>query len=150
MRLANGKILTTIASGTVLILVGTTIASGSDDHEQRLQSRSNLVPLERVMTNVIAQRRGDVIKHELERKRSGYVYEIKTVDAQGAVWELVYDAQTGRLLNVEPSDDVAQRYYGRSHDGRSHDDESNDHVSRNEDDESDDRIARHHYQYNQY
>ncbi len=145
MRLANGKILTTIASGTLLIAVGTTIASGSDYEEQRFQSRSNLVPLERVMTNVIAQRRGHVIKHELERKRSGYVYEIKTVDDQGIVWEMAYDAQTGKLLKIEPSEDVAERYYGRSRDSRSHDDKSNEHFSRSEDGESDDRIARRHY-----
>ncbi len=145
MRLTNGKILTTIATGTLLIAIGTTMASGSDDEEQRFQPRSNLVPLERVMTNVIAQRRGHVIQHELQRKRSGYVYAIKTVDPQGIVWEMAYDAQTGKLLNLEPSDDVAQRDYSRSHDGRSHDDKSNDHVSRSEDDKSDDRIARRHY-----
>jgi uncharacterized membrane protein YkoI len=150
MKLAKDKVLTTMVSGTLLIAVGTTIASGSDYEERRLQSRANLVPLETVMTNVIAQRRGHVIKHELERKDAGYVYEIKTVDDQGIVWEMAYDAQTGKLLNLEPSEDVAQRYYGRSrddrsHDGRSHDDESNDHVSRSEDDKSDDRIARRHY-----
>jgi uncharacterized membrane protein YkoI len=39
-----------------------------------------------------------VLEVELEEEQGHYIYEIELLDARGRVWNLEFDARTGRLV----------------------------------------------------
>ena len=78
-----------------------------DDDKQREHDairealqRGEALPLVRILA--IAQQAvpGDVIEVELERKRSGLIYEIKVLTGTGRVREVKIDARTGVISTV--------------------------------------------------
>lgn len=81
-------------------------AAASDDHEyaKALRDKGEVLPLEQVLAKARQHYPGRVIETELERKRAGYVYEIKIAGDDGTVRELKYDARTAELLKEERKD----------------------------------------------
>lgn len=84
-----------------LPLIGTTVAADEHDRARALREAGTILPLERILENVRADRPGRVIEAELERRDGALAYEIEVVDDDGVVWELWYDAGDGTLIESE-------------------------------------------------
>ncbi len=71
-----------------------------DDHNivKKLKESGDILPLEIIIKKATAKHPGRVIEAELEEKPGGYIYEIEILDKSGVVWELIYDAKTGKFL----------------------------------------------------
>ncbi len=89
-----------IISSGLLAAVGGTFASSETEYT-RTGVDQDLIPIEQIIEQTKQDYAGRVIETELERKRSGYVYEIKIMDNSGAVTELKYNAKSGELLRTE-------------------------------------------------
>jgi uncharacterized membrane protein YkoI len=63
--------------------------------------RGEMRPLSEIEALVKDSLPGAVIKTEIERKREGWIYEFKTLDAAGRRSDVNVDAVTGRILKVE-------------------------------------------------
>ncbi len=79
------------------------LAHDERDHDlaRRLHREGAIVSLEAVVAAAQRLRPGDILEVELERKRGRYIYEVEILDREGWVWELRFDAGTGRLLKEE-------------------------------------------------
>ena len=71
------------------------------DRAKQLMESGDIVPLENILKTSRDTHPGKVLEVELETERDKLVYEIEILDTQGIVWELKYDAYTGKLLNTE-------------------------------------------------
>lgn len=58
------------------------------------------VPLETLLKDALQRVPGEVIDVELDEAE----YEIEVLDDDGVVWELEYDARTGKLQDMERDD----------------------------------------------
>jgi uncharacterized membrane protein YkoI len=81
-------------------------AQADDDRAmaRKLHASGEILSLESILEKARAQKAGEVLEIELDRKGSAYVYEIEILDASGQVWELEFDAKTGHLLKTEQDD----------------------------------------------
>lgn len=69
-----------------------------DRARQAVQS-GQILPLNKVLTQVEAQHPGQVLEVELEQKGGRWLYEIKVIDATGQMMRLHVDATTGAILS---------------------------------------------------
>lgn len=90
----------------------TSWASDRDDHNQARAAveSGQVLPLKTVLAHLERQRPGNVLEVELERKGSGWVYEIKLLEANGQLARIKLDAKTGQILSAKggkgaPTDD---------------------------------------------
>lgn len=63
--------------------------------------RGEILSLAQILAIVDRQTAGDVIEVELERKKSGFIYEVKLLTPAGEVRKLKLDAGDGTLLKSE-------------------------------------------------
>ena len=80
------------------LFTGAGYAAERQDEAKKLKDRGTILPLEQVLRQARDDRPGRVVETELEKRHSGYVYEIKIVDEQGIVHEMKYDARSGERL----------------------------------------------------
>ena len=68
------------------------------DHDRalKLRERGDIVPLEGVVRQAREIQPGTIIEVELEEEHKRLLYEVEVLDAQGVVWELEFDARTGK------------------------------------------------------
>jgi len=92
------KTLTALLAAALLAGCGAGFAFEDHDEAKKLKDAGTILPLEQVLRQARRDRPGRVVETELEKKRGGYVYEIKIVDEQGVVHELEYDARSGGQL----------------------------------------------------
>ena len=85
------------------LLLWSLAAGPSADHEAafELAREGRILPLERILEQQRRDRPGRILEVELERENGSLVYELELLDAHGRVWELYYDAVSGRLLETE-------------------------------------------------
>ena len=77
-------------------------ANASDHLEARaLVEAGTILPLEFILNQVKTDHPGRILDVSLDHEKEGYVYELELVDEKGRVWELEYDAATGKLLEKE-------------------------------------------------
>lgn len=90
----------------LLALAMTSASATEDDHDhaKRLVETGDILPLENLIEQARRLHPGRVLEVELENKRGRRIYEIELVDADGIVWEMKFDAQTGELLKTERDD----------------------------------------------
>jgi uncharacterized membrane protein YkoI len=76
------------------------------DHEtaKRLQEAGVIMPLETILKKQWREDLERILEVELENEDGRRVYEIEYLDRAGAAWEMLIDAQTGRLLRKERDD----------------------------------------------
>lgn len=80
---------------------------GEHDYERARAAldRGEVRPMAEILAAVAAQVPGEVVEVEFERQRRGgqvlWVYELKVIDGQGQVLEVLVDAATARVLEVE-------------------------------------------------
>ena len=85
------------------ILLWGLAAGPSADHEAayELAREGRILPLERILEQQRRDRPGRVLEVELEQEDGRLVYELELLDAGGRVWEIYYDAVSGKLLETE-------------------------------------------------
>jgi len=91
---------TSLIAAAALALAGG--AAADDDHEaaRRLREQGRIVPLE-VILETMQGYDGTLLEVELEREgKEGLVYEVELLDSQGRVRELLFDAETGELIEA--------------------------------------------------
>lgn len=94
-----------------LILVGLFITFSvslyaDDDHEEakRLVESGEILALEDVLKSARKIQPGKVLEVELETKKGKKIYEIELLNSDGIVFELKFDAKTGKHLSTEKED----------------------------------------------
>ena len=82
---------------------GPSRADDRDDHDQARSAmeRGEVLPLKTVLERLERLRPGTVLEVELERKSSGWVYDIKQLEAGGQVARIRLDARTAQVLGVK-------------------------------------------------
>lgn len=87
----------------MLLWSGMAISSAgvTQDEALRLRQSGEIQALEHIITKAQAQHAGTILEAELNREGGGYVYEVEILDANGAVWEMRFNAHTGELLNTK-------------------------------------------------
>jgi uncharacterized membrane protein YkoI len=68
------------------------------------QQAGDILTLEQILELARQQHPGRVLETELERKGERYIYEVELLDDSGEVWEMKFDASTGKLLKEEQED----------------------------------------------
>ena len=93
---------------TKLILVLLFIASSlslmaraDDDSKEvrRLMLEKEIVPLESLMPSIRSHGDWKILEIELEHDDDKLIYEVELLDEQGRVYEIRYDAKTGKELS---------------------------------------------------
>lgn len=99
-----------------MLLPAASWASDRSDHDlaRTAMETGQVLPLKTVLAHLERQRPGNVLEVELERKGSGWVYEIKQLEAGGQLARIKLDAKTGQILGVKggkgaPADDEHAR-----------------------------------------
>lgn len=77
-----------------------------DDHEEakRLVESGEILALEDVLKSARKIQPGKVLEVELETKKGKKIYEIELLNSDGIVFELKFDAKTGKHLSTEKED----------------------------------------------
>ena len=80
-----------------------TLAFGDDDHDQarRLKEAGKILPLQEIVKKAQEVQSGRVIEVDFENEDGRHIYEVELLDANGEVWELLFDAETGALIKRE-------------------------------------------------
>jgi uncharacterized membrane protein YkoI len=86
------------------MLLGGALPVTADDHARARQLREagEIVPLQQILGGLASDER--VLEVELEDEHGGYRYEVEVLDAQGTVWEYLFDARSGELLKKHRED----------------------------------------------
>ena len=71
---------------------------------RQLSEAGHILPLEKIITSAKIIKPGEFLEIELEHKKNGYVYEVEMLDHHGQVWELKFNAKTGKLIDIELDD----------------------------------------------
>lgn len=102
-----------IALAAAAVLNVGAAAGGHDDggHERHehevvreLAEQGDILPLERILQHAARHRSGRVLEIELEKHAGLLIYEVEILDADGAVWEMNFDARSGELVGEEQED----------------------------------------------
>jgi uncharacterized membrane protein YkoI len=99
-----GRLIASLILAVALLAPSLAFAGEGHDKAKQLKDAGEILPLETVIKTATSNKPGRVIEAELKSSRGGYVYEIELVDKSGVVWELKYDAKTGKLLSTKEED----------------------------------------------
>jgi len=66
-----------------------------------LAGPGDILSLEQILHNARQQHIGRVLEIELEEQGDGLVYEVEILGDSGEVWEMNFDARSGKLLEEE-------------------------------------------------
>ncbi|MCP5162171.1 MAG: PepSY domain-containing protein [Hahellaceae bacterium] len=88
----------------VILLLSSKLLASDHKEAQRLVESGQILPLQTIIENLPASKKGKVIEVELKDKRGRLLYEIEIVDKFGVVHEYLFDATTGTLLKEEIED----------------------------------------------
>ena len=89
----------------MLILAAPARAEEDQDRALRLRESGEIVSLEEILAAARDQTPGRVLNVELEERKGGILYELEILAADGGVWEMTFDARTGRLLSSRKEED---------------------------------------------
>lgn len=96
---------------TALSLSIASIPGGSwadDDDLDRLRDavdRGDVMPLSALQTKLMKAFPGEIIRVELDEDDGRFIYEFRVLQANGRLFEIEMDAQTGAVLDVDDDDD---------------------------------------------
>lgn len=86
----------------LLLLIGMapTQARSRDDHERaRIAVQAGeVIPLEQVLARIAKEHPGQILKIELEREDGDWLYEVKLLQTDGQLVQLLLDARTAQVL----------------------------------------------------
>ena len=77
-----------------------------DDHDEakHLVESGDILALEIILKKARKIQSGKVLEVELETKKGRKIYEIELLSSDGRVFELKFDAKTGKHLSTEKED----------------------------------------------
>ncbi len=78
-----------------------TMASADHEDAMLLRQSGNIVSLTALLSDAYQRKPGELLEVELEYDESGYLYEVEILDSAGIVWELRYDAVSGKFISIE-------------------------------------------------
>jgi len=92
-----------IITGLLIIFSIPLFADADVDHDEakRLVESGEILALEVVLKKAREIQTGKILEVELESKKNKYIYEIELLNADGTVFELKFDARTGKHLSTE-------------------------------------------------
>ncbi|MEJ2530040.1 MAG: PepSY domain-containing protein, partial [Gammaproteobacteria bacterium] len=95
------KLILFVALAVTSVIGG--YALGDDDHQEsrRMMQQGEILPLQQILDNIAAERKGRVLEVELKRKKQRVIYEIELLGEHGRVWEFKVDAASGEILKRE-------------------------------------------------
>src|SRR5699024_8112929 len=70
-------------------------------HHPHIPQRQQRISIEEAKNTALRQVPGEIVKVELDHEKGVLVYEVDIVTAQGVKYEVVIDANTGTVLEVE-------------------------------------------------
>ena len=78
------------------------VASGKDDHDRARQAvqAGQVLPLPTVLERLQREVPGQVLEVELEQERERWIYEIKLLQAGGALIKLKVDARDATVIKT--------------------------------------------------
>jgi len=71
------------------------------DLADKLESEGTIKTLEEILGIANKEHKGRILEAELETREGQYVYQIDLLDNDGVIWELEYNASSGRLITKE-------------------------------------------------
>ncbi len=82
------------------------VATADEDYQlaKKLRQQGEIFPLEKIIGYARAEKDGEVLETEFEKKDGRYIYEVEILDVQGQVWEIKLDAKSGKIIKVEIDD----------------------------------------------
>ncbi len=105
MQMTNFLIRLGLLPCLLLTVVPPVVARDLDhDDARELVQHGEILPLENLLTQVKKTYPGKILEVDLERKAGKLIYELEVLDAEGKVWELRFDAASGKLLQQELED----------------------------------------------
>ena len=87
-----------------IFISGSVFADSDHNKARKLKEAGEILPLEVIIANVRKQLSGHILEIELEFEGGRYVYELELLDDSGIIWELYYDAQSGKLIKKKVDD----------------------------------------------
>ena len=90
-----------------ILMAGSVAASADEDsHDRALEAvaRGEILPLSTILDRLHQTDRGQVLEVELENEHGRWIYEVKTLAADGVVGKRLLDARTGALLPRDKND----------------------------------------------
>ncbi len=95
--------------GMITATLLTAMPAGAEDdldykEARELVRQGKILPLNTIVQRAREHRPGKVLGVELERRRDVLIYELQVLTEDGVVWELKYDAATGKLVKQEKED----------------------------------------------
>lgn len=89
-----------IALLSLTLLAGGAAVAGSDhERARRAVEEGRIQPLKDILAKAHDRYPGQVLEAELEEKNGTFIYEIKILATDGRVMRLLFDAQSGALLD---------------------------------------------------
>lgn len=106
LRSPSGLLPVTLLAALLAGLVWRAGAARADDDIDLRQAvrEGRLVALDTLLADARRRVDGRVVDVELDLDDDELRYEIEILDADGVVWELEYDARSGRFLSLERDD----------------------------------------------
>lgn len=97
-------VATVACLGAVALLAPAALAAQDDDMRRAREAvaSGDYVPLEALIADALERVPGEVVDVDLDVDDDEY--EIEVLDEHGVVWELEYDARTGRLTDLDRDD----------------------------------------------
>jgi uncharacterized membrane protein YkoI len=93
----------------VIIMMGSLLGlnqSYADEHDEvrELMKEGEILPLATILDTAQARHPGHTVETKLKEKHDKLVYEVEILDNKGEVWEMKFDAKTGKMLKEEQED----------------------------------------------
>jgi uncharacterized membrane protein YkoI len=86
----------------VVALVVMTPAQARDhDDARRAVEHGEMRPLAEILAKLRGKLPGDIVRVEVEHENGEWQYELRTVDAQGRLFEVLVDGRTGEIKRVK-------------------------------------------------
>ncbi|MGE0120226.1 MAG: PepSY domain-containing protein [Dongiaceae bacterium] len=76
---------------------------GHHDHDEvrRIVERGEALPLDAVLAAVAKEIKGEVVGVEFDKEDGTWVYELRIIDPSGRMLEVLADARTAAIIEVE-------------------------------------------------
>jgi uncharacterized membrane protein YkoI len=97
------KSFTTLTAALALALfgAGASLAGDAHDHDRARQAleAGEILPLRTILERIERDYPGQIMEVELERKDTGWIYEVKLLRKGGALVKLKIDARNGVIID---------------------------------------------------
>ena len=80
------------------------VHADDDKRIRQLQRSGEILSLEQIFERARKVKPGRIVDVDLDTDHGRYIYEIELLESSGKVWEMEFDARTGKLLQLEQDD----------------------------------------------